>query len=102
MRIEPVSFICSTLPHENDPQNMQNMLPAERCRHIGGRTSITKLHCKEKLANFKQPKSVDFIEMAQMPMMGGGYKILKRELRDRYRMRYETDKRQKMDRWGAV
>lgn len=60
------------------------------------------LHCKEKLANYKQPKSVDFIEISQMPMMGGGYKILKRELRDRYRMQYEKDQQQKIDRWGAV
>jgi long-chain acyl-CoA synthetase len=58
--------------------------------------------CKERLANFKIPKSVDFIDMAQMPMMGGGYKILKRELRDRYRKQYEKDKKEKFDRWGAV
>jgi long-chain acyl-CoA synthetase len=59
-------------------------------------------HCKEKLADFKRPKSVEFIEMAQMPMMGGGYKILKRELRDRYRKQYEKNKKEKIDRWGAV
>lgn len=59
-------------------------------------------HCKERLANFKRPKSVDFIEMAQMPMMGGGYKILKRELRDRYRKQYEKDQKEKIDRWGTV
>ena len=60
------------------------------------------LHCKEKLADFKRPKSVEFIKMAQMPMMGGGYKILKRELRDRYRKQYEKEKKKKIDRWGAV
>jgi acyl-CoA synthetase (AMP-forming)/AMP-acid ligase II len=59
-------------------------------------------HCQERLANFKRPKSVDFIQMAQMPMMGGGYKILKRELRDRYRKQYQKDKEGKIDRWGAV
>jgi long-chain acyl-CoA synthetase len=59
-------------------------------------------HCKGRLAHFKQPKSVDFIDMAQMPMMGGGYKILKRELRDRYRMQYEKDTQRKIDHWGAV
>ena len=59
-------------------------------------------HCQEHLANFKRPKSVDFIEMAQMPMMGGGYKILKRELRDRYRKQYERQHQEKIDRWGAV
>jgi hypothetical protein len=35
-------------------------------------------------------------------MMGGGYKILKRELRDRYRRQYERQKKEKVDRWGAV
>jgi acyl-CoA synthetase (AMP-forming)/AMP-acid ligase II len=60
------------------------------------------VHCRERLADYKRPKSVDFIEMAQMPMMGGGYKILKRELRDRYRKQYEQDKKEKIDRWGAV
>ena len=58
--------------------------------------------CKEKLANFKVPKSVDFINMSEMPMMGGGYKILKRELRDRYRKQYEKDKQDKIERWGEV
>jgi hypothetical protein len=34
--------------------------------------------------------------------MGGGYKILRRELRDRYRKKYEEEKKTKIDRWGAV
>jgi acyl-CoA synthetase (AMP-forming)/AMP-acid ligase II len=59
-------------------------------------------HCKERLANFKVPKSVDFIEMSEMPMMGGGYKILKRELRDRYRKQYEKERKEKIERWGEV
>jgi len=34
--------------------------------------------------------------------MGGGYKVLKRELRDRYRREYEKKKKDKIDPWGAV
>ena len=59
-------------------------------------------YCKNKLANYKVPKSVDFIGKSEMPMMGGGYKILKRKLRDRYRKRYEKMKNEKVERWGEV
>jgi long-chain acyl-CoA synthetase len=59
-------------------------------------------YCKSRLAAYKKPKSVDFIERSEMPMMGGGYKILRRELRDRYRKKYEEEKKKKIDRWGAV
>ena len=59
-------------------------------------------HCKSRLAPHKKPKSVDFIDKSEMPMMGGGYKILKRELRDRYRRQYEEQKKKKIDRWGVV
>ena len=59
-------------------------------------------YCKSRLASYKKPKSVDFIDISEMPMMGGGYKILRRELRDRYRKRYEEQKKTKIDRWGAV
>jgi long-chain acyl-CoA synthetase len=59
-------------------------------------------YCKERLAGYKRPKSMDFIDMSEMPMMGGGYKVLKRELRERYRREYEKKKREKTDRWGAV
>jgi acyl-CoA synthetase (AMP-forming)/AMP-acid ligase II len=59
-------------------------------------------YCREHLANYKRPKSVDFISMSEMPLIGGGYKILKRELRDRYRQAYERMKKAKVDRWGAV
>jgi acyl-CoA synthetase (AMP-forming)/AMP-acid ligase II len=41
-------------------------------------------HCKEHMAPYKKPKSVDFVELSEIPMTGGGYKILRRELRDRY------------------
>lgn len=41
--------------------------------------------CRERLASYKKPKSVDFIEMSEMPVTGGSYKILKRVLRERYR-----------------
>jgi acyl-CoA synthetase (AMP-forming)/AMP-acid ligase II len=59
-------------------------------------------HCKSRLASYKKPKSVDFIDISEMPMMGGGYKILRRELRDRYRKKYEEQKKTKVDRWGTV
>jgi long-chain acyl-CoA synthetase len=54
--------------------------------------------CKERMASYKKPQSVDFIDISQMPMMGGGYKILRRKLRDKYRKEYEK----KGDVWGAV
>lgn len=41
--------------------------------------------CKEKMASYKKPKSIDFIELSEMPMTGGRYKILKRVLRERYK-----------------
>jgi len=50
-------------------------------------------YCKSRLAPYKKPKSVDFMDKSEMPMMGGGYKILKRELRDRYRQQYEKQKK---------
>jgi long-chain acyl-CoA synthetase len=59
-------------------------------------------YCKSRLAPHKKPKTVDFIDKSEMPMMGGGYKILKRELRDRYRRQHEEQKKKKIDRWGVV
>ena len=41
--------------------------------------------CKDRIASYKKPKSIDFIDFSDMPMTGGGYKIFTRELRDRYR-----------------
>ncbi|MGO9572062.1 MAG: class I adenylate-forming enzyme family protein [Desulfomonilaceae bacterium] len=58
--------------------------------------------CRARLASYKKPKSVDFINISDMPMMGGGYKIRKRELRERYRKEYEKAKRVKIKSWGAV
>ena len=55
--------------------------------------------CAERIASYKKPKSVDFIGLSEMPVTGGGYKILKRELRDRYREQYVKNKG---DAWGAV
>jgi long-chain acyl-CoA synthetase len=57
-------------------------------------------YCRQKMAPYKRPKSVDFISIDQVPMSGGGYKILKRILRDKYRLEYQ--KRQGSDGWGAV
>lgn len=59
-------------------------------------------HCKERLAAYKKPKSVDFIGISDMPMMGGGYKIRKRELRERYRREFAERKNIKVESWGAV
>jgi len=57
-------------------------------------------YCKKHLASYKKPKSVDFIAASEMPTSAGGYKILRRILRDRYREAYarETGGRA----WGAV
>ncbi|MDR3556586.1 MAG: AMP-binding protein [Syntrophobacteraceae bacterium] len=56
--------------------------------------------CKDRIASYKKPKSIDFIDFSNMPMTGGGYKILRRELRDRYRRRFGLKKNG--DAWGAV
>lgn len=56
--------------------------------------------CKERMAAYKKPKSIDFIDLSNMPMTGGKYKILKRVLRDRYREKYESGQSGKS--WGAV
>lgn len=54
-------------------------------------------YCKHRLAPYKKPKSVDFIPLSEMPVTGGGYKVLKRVLRDRFRRQEEGEKA-----WGAV
>ncbi len=59
-------------------------------------------YCKERLAAYKKPKSVDFVDISEVPMMGGGYKIRKRELRERYRKEFSERKKTKIDSWGAV
>jgi long-chain acyl-CoA synthetase len=58
--------------------------------------------CRDKMASYKKPKSVDVIDISEMPLMGGGYKVLRRELRDRYRRRFEEEKRAEVASWGAV
>ncbi len=58
--------------------------------------------CKDKMASYKKPKSVDVVPLEEMPLMGGGYKVLRRELRDRYRKEYEQEKQGKVESWGAV
>ena len=58
--------------------------------------------CKERMASYKKPKSVDFIGIEEMPLMGGGYKVLRRELRDRYRRRYELEQEATVEGWGTV
>ncbi len=59
-------------------------------------------YCKARLSSYKKPRSVDFVDISDMPLMAGGYKVLKRELRDRYRKKYMIEKGKKIDRWGAV
>lgn len=58
--------------------------------------------CKEWLASYKKPRSVDIVALSEMPLLGGGYKVLKRELRERYRQKYAEEKGKGIDRWGAV
>ncbi len=58
--------------------------------------------CKDKMASYKKPKSIDVIPLEEMPLMGGGYKVLRRELRDRYRKQYQEQKQGKVESWGAV
>lgn len=57
-------------------------------------------YSRRRLAPYKVPKSVDFIPMSEMPLLGAGYKVLKRELRDRYRRASATDDPTRA--WGAV
>jgi long-chain acyl-CoA synthetase len=59
-------------------------------------------YCKTRLASYKKPKSVDFIALSDMPMMGGGYKIRKRELREKYRKEHEKAKKTTIESWGAA
>ena len=40
-------------------------------------------YCKDRMASFKKPKTVDFISECEMPRTGTG-KILHRVLRERY------------------
>ncbi|OPZ76939.1 MAG: hypothetical protein BWY79_01390 [Actinobacteria bacterium ADurb.Bin444] len=54
------------------------------------------------MASYKKPKSIDVIPLEEMPLMGGGYKVLRRELRDRYRKQYQEQKQGKVESWGAV
>ncbi len=58
--------------------------------------------CKARLASYKKPRSVDFVSLSDMPLMGGGYKVIKRDLRDRYRREYEDQKKKRVERWGAI
>ena len=55
--------------------------------------------CSKRIASYKKPKSVDFISISEMPMTGGGYKLLRRELRDRYRDQHAKAGEKA---WGAV
>ncbi len=60
-------------------------------------------HSRSRLAPYKTPKSVDFIPMSEMPLLGAGYKVLKRELRDRYRRRDAGGGADDVAKaWGAV
>ena len=59
-------------------------------------------YCKESLSSYKKPRSVDFVDISEVPLMAGGYKVLKRELKEKYRKQYMEKKGKKVDRWGAV
>lgn len=55
--------------------------------------------CKQNLASYKKPKSVDIVE--SIPIKDG-YKVQKRELRDMYRQRYAEEKKKRVESWGAI
>jgi len=59
-------------------------------------------YCKVRLSSYKKPRSVDFVEISDMPLMAGGYKVIKRELRDKYRKIYMEKTGKKIDRWGTI
>ncbi len=59
-------------------------------------------YCKARLSSYKKPRSVDFVDISEMPLMAGGYKVIKRELRDKYRKKYMEEKGKKIDRWGTI
>ena len=54
------------------------------------------------LSSYKKPRSVDFVDISEVPLMAGGYKVLKRELKEKYRKKYMEEKGKKIERWGAV
>ena len=58
--------------------------------------------CKTRLSSYKKPRSADFVDISEMPLIAGGYKVLKRELRDKYRKKYMEEKGKKIERWGAI
>jgi len=59
-------------------------------------------YCKARLSSYKKPRSVDFVTISDMPLMAGGYKVIKRELRDKYRKIYMEKTGKKIDRWGTI
>jgi long-chain acyl-CoA synthetase len=59
-------------------------------------------YCKARLSSYKKPRSVDFVDISDMPLMAGGYKVIKRELRDKYRKKFMDKTGKKIDRWGTI
>lgn len=59
-------------------------------------------YCKARLSSYKKPRSVDFVDISDMPLMAGGYKVIKRELRDKYRKKFMEKTGKKIDRWGTI
>ncbi len=53
--------------------------------------------CKQNLASYKKPRSIDFVETVPINPQG---KIMKRELRDMYREKYKKDK--EVIQWGET
>ena len=94
---EAVHLVCVIgIPHEKWGESVKAVVVLKD----NAQCTETELieFCAKRMASYKKPKSVDFIELSEMPMTGGGYKLLRRELRDRYRE--QSAKNGKA--WGAV
>ena len=59
-----------------------NEILSRNARMYGDETAIIE-YCRDKMASFKRPKRVIFIEREEMPRTGSG-KILHRVLRERF------------------
>jgi acyl-CoA synthetase (AMP-forming)/AMP-acid ligase II len=68
------------VPDEEWGESIKALIVPKKGEEIGREEII--LYCREKLAGYKKPKYVEFVE--ELPRSPDG-KLLKRELRDRYR-----------------
>jgi long-chain acyl-CoA synthetase len=85
------------VPDEKWGEAVKAVIVPKEGAHISAQEVIN--FCKGKMASYKKPKSVDFLGISEMPMSGGGYKILKRKLREKYRKAYG---KKEGEAWGAI